>query len=219
MTTIAVVPVKRFGDAKQRLADHIGEPTRKALSEAMVTDVLIALRRSKSIDRVIVVTNEPGAEALANGYDAEPVLDDEGETSHSGAALVGVRSARERGARRVLLVPGDCPALDPKEVDALVGSAGDAPEILVVPDRHGTGTNALLLTPPDVMEPSFGVGSAARHLELARAAGVTAQIREVPSLALDVDTFEDLQALRDALAGVIGGAAHTRGMLNRLARR
>ncbi len=218
MSTIAVVPVKRFGDAKTRLAEHIGGSTRKALSEAMVTDVLIALRRSKSVDRVIVVTSEPAAEALANGYDAEPVLDDE-NTTHSAAAMIGVRSARERGARRVLLVPGDCPALDPKEVDALLASAGTPPEVLVVPDRHGTGTNALLLSPPDVMEPSFGPGSCARHLELARAAGVTGEVREVTSLGLDVDTMDDLQALRDALAGRIGGAAHTRGMLNRLARR
>lgn len=218
MTTIAVVPVKRFGDAKQRLAEHIGEPTRKALSEAMVTDVLIALRRSKKVDRVIVVTSEPAAEALANGYDAEPVLDDD-ETSHSSAALIGVRSARERGARRVLLVPGDCPALNPKEVDALLSDTLPEPGVVVIPDRHGTGTNGLVLAPPDVMEPSFGPGSAERHLELARAAGISAEVREVPSLALDVDTIEDLQALRDALADVIGNAAHTRGMLNRLARR
>lgn len=218
MTTIAVVPVKRFGDAKQRLAEHIGEPTRKALSEAMVTDVLIALRRSKNVDRVIVVTSEPAAEALANGYDAEPVLDD-AETSHSSAALIGVRSARERGARRVLLVPGDCPALNPKEVDALLADGLPEPGVVVIPDRHGTGTNALVLAPPDVMEPSFGPGSADRHVELARAAGIAVEVRDVPSLALDVDTIEDLQALRDALADVIGGAAHTRGMLNRLARR
>jgi len=218
VTTIAVVPVKRFGDAKQRLAEHIGEPTRRALSEAMVTDVLIALRRSNNVDRVIVVTSEPAAEALANGYDAEPVLDDS-ETSHTAAALIGVRSARERGARRVLLVPGDCPALNPKEVDALLAGPLPEPGVVVIPDRHGTGTNALILAPPDVMEPSFGPGSADRHVELARAAGVPAEIRQVASLALDVDTVDDLQVLRDALADVIGGAAHTRGMLNRLARR
>jgi 2-phospho-L-lactate guanylyltransferase len=218
MTTIAVVPVKRFGDAKQRLAEHIGEPTRRALSEAMVTDVLIALRRSKNVDRVIVVTSEPSAEALANGYDAEPVLDDD-ETSHSSAALIGVRSARERGARRVLIVPGDCPALDPKQVDALLAETFPDPGVVVIPDRHGTGTNALLLAPPDVMEPSFGPGSAERHAELARAAGVPVEVREISSLALDVDTIEDLQALRDTLGDAIGGAAHTRGRRNRLARR
>jgi len=218
MTTIAVVPVKRFGEAKQRLADHIGATTRKALTEAMVTDVLIALRRSKNVDRVIVVTSEPAAEALANGYDAEPVLDDE-NSSHSAAAMIGIRSARERGARRVLVVPGDCPALAPKEVDALLASPGAPPEVLVVPDRHGTGTNALLLSPPDIMEPSFGPGSRQRHVDLAQAAGARVAVREVPSLALDVDTVDDLQALRDALAGAIGGAAHTRGMLSRLARR
>ena len=76
------------------------------------------------------------------------------------AALRGIDAALERGAERVLLVPGDCPALDPAEVSALL--AHDA-GVVIVPDRHGAGTNALLLTPPDVMAPAFGEGSFARH--------------------------------------------------------
>ncbi len=87
----------------------------------------------------------------------------------------------------------------------------------IVPDRHGTGTNALLLSPPDVIEPAFGPGSRERHEELAAAAGVPCSVEELPTLALDVDTAEDLIALRQALADRRGGAAHTRGMLSRLA--
>ena len=71
------------------------------------------------------------------------------------------------GADRALLVPGDCPALDPGEVSALL--AHTAP-VVIVPDRHGTGTNALLLAPPDAIAPSFGPGSFARHAALAGAA-------------------------------------------------
>ena len=70
-----------------------------------------------------------------------------------------------------------------------------------MPDRHGTGTNALLLTPPDVIEPSFGEGSRARHERLAQRgrARPSASPRS-PSLMLDVDTPEDLDALAEALA-------------------
>jgi 2-phospho-L-lactate guanylyltransferase len=93
----------------------------------------------------------------------------------------------------VLLVPGDCPALDPDEVGALL--AHRAP-VVIVPDRHGTGTNALLLAPPDVMVPAFGEGSFGRHVALARAAGVDPDMVDVPSLGLDVDTPDDLAALR-----------------------
>ena len=61
------------------------------------------------------------------------------------AAELGIEAAAARGAERVLLVPGDCPALDPKELDALLDKRSPAPSVVVVPDRHGTGTNALLL--------------------------------------------------------------------------
>ncbi len=218
MRTVAVLPVKRFSAAKQRLAEDFAAGTRRAIVEAMITDVLIGLRRSKQVDQVLVVTGDPAVEALAHGYDAHTVHDPE-DTGHSHAASVGVREAIARGARRVLLVPGDCPAIDPKEVDALVArAAGGGPSVVVVPDRHGSGTNALLLTPPDVMDPSFGPGSRERHVEAAQAAGARVEVDEVPSLILDVDTAADLEALRVALGGVHGNAAHTRGMLSRLGR-
>jgi len=218
MRTVAVLPIKRFAAAKQRLAEDFAAGTRRAIVEAMITDVLIGLRRSRQIDQVLVVTGDPAVEALAHGYDAHTVHDPE-DTGHSHAAQVGVREAIARGARRVLLVPGDCPAIDPKEIDALVArAAGGGPSVVVVPDRHGTGTNALLLTPPDVVDPSFGPGSCRRDVEAAEAAGARVEVDEVPSLVLDVDTAADLEALRIALAGVHGNAAHTRGMLSRLGR-
>jgi 2-phospho-L-lactate guanylyltransferase len=114
-------------------------------------------------------------------------------------------------------VPGDVPALDPAELDALLDRPATGRSVVIVPDRHGTGTNALLLTPPDVIEPSFGPGSRARHEQLAADAGVPCTVEEVETLALDVDTADDLAELRTALANRRGGAAHTRGMLSRLA--
>lgn len=218
MTTIAVLPVKQFDVAKQRLAEDLGKGTRRALVEAMVTDVLIALRRSTRVDRVLVVTGDPGVEALAHGYDAE-AMHDPGAPSHSAAARIGIDEAIARGARRVLLVAGDCPALDPKEIDGLLARDADGPDVVVLQDRHGTGTNGLLLSPPDVIAPSFGPGSCERHLEAARAAGATVEVADLVGFAMDVDTVADLNALRDALADGHGGAAHTRGMLSRLSKR
>jgi 2-phospho-L-lactate guanylyltransferase len=88
---------------------------------------------------------------------------------------------------------------------------------VVVPDRHGSGTNALLLTPADVIEPAFGPDSRDRHEHAAATAKVPCTVEQVETLALDVDTSEDLAALRTALANRRGGAAHTRGMLSRIA--
>lgn len=218
MTTIAVLPVKPFDLAKQRLADDLGRGTRRALVEAMVTDVLIALRRSARVDRVLVVTSDTGVEALAHGYDAETVHDP-GVPSHSEAAVLGVEEAVLRGARRVLLVAGDCPALDPKEIDALLAREAAGPEVVVLPDRHGTGTNGLLLTPPDVIAPAFGPGSRERHERAGAAAGAATEVVELTGFEMDVDTVDDLEAVRDVLAGGHGGAAHTRGMFSRLSKR
>ncbi|MGZ4269614.1 MAG: 2-phospho-L-lactate guanylyltransferase [Solirubrobacteraceae bacterium] len=217
MKTCAVLPVKRFEGAKQRLDKTLTSGTRRVLAEAMVTDVLTALRRAKEIDAVVVVTGEASAQALARAYDAESIDDD--DRGHSHAARSGIDWALERGYERVLLVPGDCPALSPAEVDALVAGGPAPPAVTVVPDRHGTGTNALLLCPPTAITPSFGPGSRDRHVQAARESGAECEIADVPSLVLDVDTADDLDVLRDVLAGRTGGAAHTRGMLARLARR
>jgi 2-phospho-L-lactate/phosphoenolpyruvate guanylyltransferase len=218
--TIAVLPIKRFGVAKQRLDSGLSDGTRRALAEAMVTDVLIALRRAKGIDEVLVVSGETMAVALAAGYDAAAVIDDPDDIGHSAAAVRGVQAAMERGATRVLLVPGDCPALDPSEIDELLEDADgvDTPDVVVVPDRHGDGTNALLLTPPDAIRPAFGPGSRERHERLAQEAGATCTAIAVPTLGLDVDTVDDLAALRTALEDVRGGASHTRGLLARFGR-
>ena len=216
MRTCAVLPVKRFDDAKQRLDKTFNAGTRRALAEAMVSDVLHALRRSERIDKVIVVTGENGAEALARAYDAESIPDD--DRGHSHAARSGVDWAIEREYERVLLVPGDCPALDPGELSGLLSRQGRA-GVVIVPDRHGAGTNALLLAPPDAIGPSFGPGSRERHEQAAGASGARWRVAEPRSLVLDVDTADDLAVLRAALDARTGGAAHTRGLLARLDRR
>jgi 2-phospho-L-lactate guanylyltransferase len=202
MRTVAILPVKTFGRAKQRLAG--GFPNRPGLAEAMVADVLDALAQVDGLAEVIVVTAAPVSAPGAH------VVHDPVEAGQSAAAALGIAAARQRGAERVLLVPGDCPALDPDEIGALL-SYDDA--VVIVPDRHGTGTNALLLTPPSVMEPAFGEGSFARHAGLARAAGVEPRVAELRSLGLDVDTPDDLAALHRALNARPGGAARTRALL------
>jgi 2-phospho-L-lactate/phosphoenolpyruvate guanylyltransferase len=216
MRTLAILPIKSFGDAKQRLSHEINSSTRHALAEAMFSDVLVALRRTPSISEIQVVTADHGAQRIAGGYGAT-VLDDDDE-GHNVAASNGIQQALRSGADRVLLVPGDCPLLDPKELERLIARPVSDRSVLVIPDRHGTGTNALLLTPPDAMTPAFGPGSCERHVYNARAAGAVAEVVAVASLALDVDTPEDLALVQATLAASHGGAARTRGMLSQLTR-
>ena len=113
-------------------------------------------------------------------------------------------------------MPGDCPALDPAELDALI-DASDAQaqrsHVVIVPDRHGSGTNGLLLAPPEAIAPSFGADSRARHEALARDARVRCVLERPSSLLLDIDTGADLAALRERLDGAAGGAPLTRAVL------
>src|SRR3954471_11391435 len=188
MRTIAILPVKSFGRAKQRLTG--GFPDRPGLAAAMVGDVLDALAQVPELDGVMVVT----AQAVSTDRRVT-IVHDPVETGQSAAAQRGIEAALQRGAQRVLLVPGDCPSLDPAEVSALLAvSAG----VVIVPDRHGTGTNSLLLTPPTVIAPAFGEGSFERHRALAEAAGASLHVAYAGSLELDVDTPDDLAALRRA---------------------
>jgi 2-phospho-L-lactate guanylyltransferase len=218
MQTVAILPVKRFANAKRRLEAALASGARRALAEAMFSDVLTALRRVDAIDEILVVSADPGAQRIAEGYGAR-AIEDPAESGQDQAILRGAGVARELGAAQVLCVAGDCPLLDPAELETLLGKPRTAERYaVVVADRHGTGTNGLLLSPPDAIEPRFGPGSFARHLELAQATGVPAEIAEIESLALDVDTPDDLAALQERLAARRGGAAHTRGMLHQLQR-
>jgi 2-phospho-L-lactate guanylyltransferase len=210
--TAAVLPVKRFARAKQRLGEELSARARHELARAMVGDVLVALRDSSLLEGVVVVTAEPGVAAAAS-YQGALVVEDQHERGQSAAALLGVARALQEGFERVLLVPGDCPALDPAELDELLR---EPRAVVIVPDRHGTGTNGLLLAPPDAIEPAFGPGSFARHSALARAAGLQYAVERPATLTLDVDTGDDLRALRDRLAEHAGRAQRTRAVLERV---
>jgi 2-phospho-L-lactate guanylyltransferase len=214
MPTAAILPVKRFERAKQRLGMTVADPLRLDLARAMVGDVLTALRDCGSLDLRIVVTSEDSVAAAAR-YQGAVVVQDAAQDGQSAAATLGLERALAEGARRALCIPGDCPALDPAELDALLlaDAATATPEVVIVPDRHGTGTNGLLLSPPDAIPPSFGPGSCARHQQLAREAGVAFRLERPASLLLDIDTGDDLQALRERLAGETVRAPRTRTVL------
>jgi len=197
LNATAILPVKRFGAAKQRLAAGVGKERRAAIVAAMLEDVLEAIGATRLVERTIVVTSEPRAVELATAAGAEIVADPD-EGGHSGAALAGMARAREIGAECALLLPGDCPLLDPRELERLLtGVPGNY--VTVVPDRHGMGTNALALAPPGAIEPAFGEGSCARHVAAAREAGVPHSVEELPSLGLDLDTPADVIALTRVL--------------------
>ena len=168
MKTLAILPVKSFGAAKQRLAESLGAGARQALAQAMFSDVLGALRHTDELDEIAVITADRAAESVARGQGVI-VLADTVQAGQSPATQIGIRHALAHGFDRVALVPGDTPLLQAADLAGLLSRSG--PGVSVVPDRHGTGTNALVLSPPDAIEPSFGPDSRARHVALAERRG------------------------------------------------
>lgn len=207
MNATAILPVKRFNAAKQRLGAGLDGEQRRTLVAAMVADVLEAIGAARTIERTIVVSGDPVAQELAAEAGAEVVPDLE-DGGHVEAALAGIARAEAAGATRVVLLPGDCPLLDPRELDRLLTGIPER-YVGIVPDRHGTGTNALVLSPPDAIVPAFGEGSRARHVALARGAGIPFGVEELASLGLDLDTPADIVALTRQLAARHGRGSRT----------
>lgn len=216
MRTLAILPIKGFDHAKQRLSGLLGRGSRQALAQAMFLDVLASLRHVDGLEAVAVVTGDPRAQSAARAERVH-LIHDSAQAGQSAAAALGIRFALTTGFERVLLVPGDAPLLDPGEVGALL-SAQRGPGVTIVPDRHGTGTNGLLIAPPDAFEPSFGEDSLARHVRMAEEAGISHRVERVPSLLHDVDTPDDLAELGAVLDGRRGLAPSTRGALRQLDR-
>lgn len=216
MRTAAILPVKSFSQAKQRLGASVADPLRLDLAKAMVGDVLEVLTSAPELALTIVVTREPLAIEIARARGAAVVLDT-AEAGQSAAVALGIERAVAERIERILCVPGDCPALDPSELAELLAApvrgVEAAGEVAIVPDRHGTGTNGLLLRPPTAIAPSFGPGSCERHRELAAAAGVPCRIERPSSLLLDIDTGADLAELRGRLSGERFHAPRTRRVL------
>jgi 2-phospho-L-lactate guanylyltransferase len=209
----AIVPVKRFDRAKSRLSGSPASAHRPVLAKAMLSDVLLGLVESRLLDRIIVVSGESDAVEIAIGAGADH-LDDPDDAGHNEAAAIGIADAIERGAECVALLPGDCPLLEGFELDRELEA--QAPGVAIIPDHHGDGTNGLILSPPAVITPSFGPGSRERHRRLAKESGARCRMATIPSLALDLDTADDLGMLRAALAADPGRAPATAAALAEL---
>jgi 2-phospho-L-lactate guanylyltransferase len=207
LNATAILPVKRFDAAKQRLALGIDAERRRELVAAMVGDVVEAIGEARAVERTILVSGDPIAQEIAHEGGAE-VVPDPADAGHVEAALAGIARAEAEGARCVILLPGDCPLLDPRELDRLLTGLPER-YVGIVPDRHGTGTNALALSPPGAIVPAFGEGSCARHVALAREAGIPYGIEELASLGLDLDTPADVVALTRELEARPGRARRT----------
>lgn len=186
----AIVPVKDLAAAKQRLSPALGAEARRALARAMLEDVAFALSRARAPRAVFFVTRDPEAAALASSLAFRLVWDEE-NAGHTQAVRLGIAACLRAGAEAVLVVPADVPLVTADDIDAIAAARLETGAVFV-PSRDKRGTNAVLLAPPDIMPLRFGSDSFYPHLEAAAARNIPFSVLELPRLALDIDTPDDL---------------------------
>lgn len=191
----AIVPVKPLRRAKSRLASVLNRDERAALSQEMLVHTLGVLKEVPGIERVLVVSRDSQALALARDLGAHTVTE-RGEPQLNSALVRATLVARGYGVSGVLVLPADLPLLRKEDIEMLLSRAKDPPVVVIVPDRHRKGTNALLASPPGLIEYDFGPDSFKLHQQRAQEAGARVEVCELSSLGLDVDLPEDLEILR-----------------------
>jgi len=195
MTLWAIVPVKPLQRGKSRLAGALHPSERAGLNRLLLERTVKTLTELKEVEEVLVVSRDSSALALARELGARTVQED-GAPSLNIALRRATVVAQVYASRGVLVIPADLPLLTAADVAALLARATDPPVVVIAPDRHHRGTNALLLSPADLIDYDFGDNSFSRHCERARRAGARLEVVELPSLGLDLDLPEDLELVR-----------------------
>jgi len=188
----AVVLVKPFRLAKQRLASVLDARERSELARVMLEDVLTAVGACRRLAGVIVVTADRAAAAVGRRHEAVVLM--ESEAIGMNAAVVRVveylTCSSEVG---IVVVPSDLPMLSPHDIEQMIDLIERTPAIALVRSNDG-GTNLLAGRPSSVIAPSFGPDSFNAHCDAAVSKGITPTVCFAPHLSLDVDRRDDLAA-------------------------
>lgn len=200
MTLWAIVPVKPLRRGKSRLAEVLSQEERTALNSQLLAHTLDTLTSIPDIEHVLVISRDQAALALAREHGARTVQEN-GAPKLNVALTRATVIAKSYGTRGVLIVPADLPLLTTEDVSAMLALAKAPPVVVVAPDRRHEGTNALLVCPVGLIEYEFGPGSFKNHCDRACKAGARLEVCELPSLSLDMDLPEDLEAMNKAFDG------------------
>lgn len=195
MTLWAIVPVKPLRYGKSRLAGTLNEDQRMELNRALLQHTLETLSGLKEVDGMLVVSRDPNALTIARSLGARTVQEN-GQPQLNTALKRATVVAQIYATHGVLVLPADLPLISKDDILALIERATGSPVVVIAPDRHRKGTNALLICPPGLIEYDFGENSFERHCELARKAGARLEIVELPSLGLDLDMPEDFELVK-----------------------
>ncbi len=191
-----LIPVKEFHRSKNRLAPHFSKDARASLVEAMCKDFFGVVAASRGAERVFVVSAERQALDMARDHGWDTIVETE-QTSESHSVDAASLHCASLGVTALLRLPIDIPLAIPSDVEAILNEASGEACAVLVPSREGTGTNALLRSPPDLFPSHFGPGSLALHIAEAERRGAQVKIVSNPRIAVDVDELDDLRAVAE----------------------
>ena len=189
-----LIPVKTFAESKKRLAPHYSAQARAELAAALCEDFFRVVEQAHGFEHVFVVSQEPRALAWAKDRGWQTIAERE-QISESRSVDAASRICAEQGVHTLLRLPIDVPLATPQDIGAVLGAADVAPCAVIVPSRDGTGTNALLRSPPTLFPSHFGPNSFAQHLAEAESCNARVKALENPNIAVDVDDCDDLRLL------------------------
>jgi len=195
MTIWAIVPVKPLRLGKSRLSGVLSDDERAVLNRTFLEQTLETLRQTPEISQTLVVSRDPAALALARQYGARTVLED-GTPDLNSALTRASLLARNYATRGVFVLPADLPLLAKDDLLVFLESLHAAPCVVISPDRHDNGTNALLVAPGGLIKYDFGPGSFKRHCDEALEKGARLEVVRNAHIMLDLDTPDDLDMFR-----------------------
>ncbi len=189
-----LLPVKDLNNAKKRLMGVLTPEERFALARAMLADTIRAVRGVRCAEKVFVVTNYKPVMQLAEENRWE-ILREEQQISESDSVDAASKICEQLSVTGLLRLPLDLPLIQSRDIDELLTVECQAPGLVIVPSRDGTGTNAMMRTPPTLFPSHFGGGSFAKHLAEAERAHARVMVRHNARVEMDVDDEADLRAL------------------------
>lgn len=202
MTIWAIIPVKPLRRGKSRLSGVLGPEARTALNHYLLSNTLGILSQIPEIEYSLVVSRDPEALTIAREYGAR-TLQEQGSPKLNIALTRATMVALSHSVQGVLIVPADLPLLTKEDILEVISHGVNPPVVVITPDRHHKGTNALLLSPPGLINFEYGPDSFRKHCSSAKKVGARLEICERKSVELDIDFPEDLQLAGYELIDII----------------
>lgn len=208
----ALIPAKGFTNAKQRLTPLLDSAEREILAEAMLRDVVRQVVLARGLEATFIATGDARVSEISSSLGAQ-VIQEKEERGETEAVIFALAQMKQKGIGNVLVIPADIPLVRSSDIELLLeqvsGEDAAAPFALLVPSHDRMGTNALLLSPPDIIRLRFGYDSFSYHLGEVAAKGLPLRVLENKRIGLDIDEPRDLERFMQVVARFRGSGSPT----------